>query len=1095
MRGSARCGAGSDRRATRASRARARRPHARVRAKLEPSRDVRPRLRRAARGSRAMRDGVTCVNERRACVGAAWRNGARVPARRRLVARALGRSPCRACPVPTTALPADLAVEAAIARVLARRSAAPRDAVAGRAAGGGGAWPKPRARRARARSPQRTRRASRRSAPRSSRASPREVARARRRGRGARDRARRSRPTRSPAVERAVAALARELTREARMTRTPAASSTRTRACPRATATRRTRLVAAHRAPARASRGAARRRRASPLARVDRRRRHRCERRARDRGALRGATGASLVAEVAGWMPDAWQPRDRWCARARRPSALLQHRAARRRALPWMARRSAVREDLRARHARRGAAPAVALLRARGRATARPRRAARVARGVAAPAARTGRPRWPLLGALVHDARRARAAASATAHPADGWPLRRALQARLAVLFRRATLDPAAAFIFLALSALDLERAARRALRRARVPRAIRSPHDPPATRPLVRDPRRARRRDARARGARGAPARSSSRRAPAARCPRRSPTCGRCCRSSPSSSLRYHAYWPARPARAVARFPSRRRRRSTRSLARLRAWADDAEPLIQQLQRGEAERARAAALAPRAPRARRKRDRPRARSRRPARSCTRGCSCSRPTRARAAAAACCCAAFDRRTASCTRSPSARADELQPLAQQAARAQGPRRTTADVARHRQARRRRATSRRGSRRSSREDATLRAALAALHERHDLRAALGDASRLQWVLQNVRALESGDLFCWITGWTSDLDGDAPRARARPLGRARARCTSRRRPPDAKAPLLLANPRVGAAVRGLQPRARHAVAQRGRSERAARDRRAADVRLHVRRRRPGARHRRRRLRRCASAAPIARLLHRRRPRGRRLRPAVRQRVQPARLLHAAVDRSARRSADDPARAARRRRGAADASGSLLRCARGVLARRASRAGSRPTPGCVAVYLGMLAASCDPAGFVVAARRRAPCSASATRGTRASRGRRWPALARTRRAHAADPHQHAVVRARRRVRARARRAVVGDRRADGRAPTTSSSQALVLVARQRRRARARRRWSCRSRPRASCCSSSSPASSTAEGRVFRPLPPPPSTLAGDLR
>ncbi len=40
----------------------------------------------------------------------------------------------------------------------------------------------------------------------------------------------------------------------------------------------------------------------------------------------------------------------------------------------------------------------------------------------------------------------------------DGWPLRRALQARLALLFRRAMLDPAAAFVFLALAALDLER-------------------------------------------------------------------------------------------------------------------------------------------------------------------------------------------------------------------------------------------------------------------------------------------------------------------------------------------------------------------------------------------------------------------------------------------------------------------------------------------------------------------------------------------------------------------------------------------------------------------------------------------------------------
>src|SRR6185369_1772722 len=56
-------------------------------------------------------------------------------------------------------------------------------------------------------------------------------------------------------------------------------------------------------------------------------------------------------------------------------------------------------------------------------------------------------------------------------------------------------------------------------------------------------------------------------------------------------------------------------------------------------------------------------------------------------------------------------------------------------------------------------------------------------------------NVRALESGELFCWITGWTSDLDG----ARiAAALERSGARALMRFAPPspDAKAPLLFAN-----------------------------------------------------------------------------------------------------------------------------------------------------------------------------------------------------------------------------------------------------------------------------------------------------------
>ncbi len=53
----------------------------------------------------------------------------------------------------------------------------------------------------------------------------------------------------------------------------------------------------------------------------------------------------------------------------------------------------------------------------------------------------------------------------------DGWALRRALHARLSRLFRRATLDPAAAFIFLALSALDFERLRGEILRRVAFPR------------------------------------------------------------------------------------------------------------------------------------------------------------------------------------------------------------------------------------------------------------------------------------------------------------------------------------------------------------------------------------------------------------------------------------------------------------------------------------------------------------------------------------------------------------------------------------------------------------------------------------------------
>ena len=49
----------------------------------------------------------------------------------------------------------------------------------------------------------------------------------------------------------------------------------------------------------------------------------------------------------------------------------------------------------------------------------------------------------------------------------DGVPARRALTSRLAALYRRAMLDPAAAFVFLALSALDIERLRGELVRRA----------------------------------------------------------------------------------------------------------------------------------------------------------------------------------------------------------------------------------------------------------------------------------------------------------------------------------------------------------------------------------------------------------------------------------------------------------------------------------------------------------------------------------------------------------------------------------------------------------------------------------------------------
>ncbi|MDP2007551.1 MAG: hypothetical protein Q8K45_17910 [Rubrivivax sp.] len=83
-----------------------------------------------------------------------------------------------------------------------------------------------------------------------------------------------------------------------------------------------------------------------------------------------------------------------------------------------------------------------------------------------------------------------------------------------------------------------------------------------------------------------------------------------------------------------------------------------------------------------------------------------------------------------------------------------------------------------------------------ALQALQARHGLPQALGDVHRLQWLLDNVHALEAGTLLCWVTGWCSD---DSGRALAHALQASGARALLRQAPPpaDLPAPLLLHNP----------------------------------------------------------------------------------------------------------------------------------------------------------------------------------------------------------------------------------------------------------------------------------------------------------
>jgi hypothetical protein len=182
--------------------------------------------------------------------------------------------------------------------------------------------------------------------------------------------------------------------------------------------------------------------------------------------ALRGRWRA-LVAEVARWMPVPWQPAVAWCASVI-DIPLLQH-LARGGAPPPFIEQDPVQREL-ARGAG-GDTPDLGELAPVAGSWHRPdefpaawhaewrRRLPRAARVDGAQLAALER-------AFAEHFRR-----YAEATVRDGWPLRRELQVRLLALFRRALLDPVAAFLFIALCALDLERLRGELLRRAAFPR------------------------------------------------------------------------------------------------------------------------------------------------------------------------------------------------------------------------------------------------------------------------------------------------------------------------------------------------------------------------------------------------------------------------------------------------------------------------------------------------------------------------------------------------------------------------------------------------------------------------------------------------
>jgi V/A-type H+-transporting ATPase subunit I len=256
--------------------------------------------------------------------------------------------------------------------------------------------------------------------------------------------------------------------------------------------------------------------------------------------------------------------------------------------------------------------------------------------------------------------------------------------------------------------------------------------------------------------------------------------------------ALRYHAYWPT--DRCIASpFPEPPGHTLERCLAQVRAWAQEAEPVIQQLQRGDAERAELARW----------------------RGVFKAMAESTVDLARMVNAGPLVQArlfaFPPDTepvfppALLVRHFVAdgwlhalavgTAADLQPLTQQAAALKGqvhamPAWLHADMPRN--------DAHVAAREAVllHEDVALHAQLALLHDRHDLRTALGNAARLQWVLQNVHVLESGHLFCRITGWTSELAGHRL-ASALDASGARAILHHPLPPTGAMAPLLLANP----------------------------------------------------------------------------------------------------------------------------------------------------------------------------------------------------------------------------------------------------------------------------------------------------------
>ncbi len=184
---------------------------------------------------------------------------------------------------------------------------------------------------------------------------------------------------------------------------------------------------------------------------------------------LRGHWRA-LVDEVVAWMPRPWQASLAWCA-VLPDLALVQHLARGGETAAWMQVDRVWRElsgaQPQARRAVLGAGPFAAL----AVAWPAPQTMAQAwqtewQRRLPKPPSAAGDTLGPVVRALLDHGR-----AFAGAALGEGWLLRSSLHARLSLLLRRAAVEPAAAFIHLALCALDLERLRAELLRRMLSPR------------------------------------------------------------------------------------------------------------------------------------------------------------------------------------------------------------------------------------------------------------------------------------------------------------------------------------------------------------------------------------------------------------------------------------------------------------------------------------------------------------------------------------------------------------------------------------------------------------------------------------------------